>query len=152
LELDPRKDDLMKKARTEKKGIPQVFGGNARPGVAEALRPNAGISEKGSESKQTASGSDADVGSLIPAVSYEQIAERAKAVWVRRGRVAGQDQANWYEAEAQLRADTMTAYEKIRPLTWDAAARKCLDVYREVLSRDEQGSDNRRSLETRFVE
>jgi glycosyltransferase involved in cell wall biosynthesis len=28
-----------------------------------------------------------------------------------------------------------TAYEEIRPLTWDAAARKCLDVYREVISR-----------------
>jgi glycogen(starch) synthase len=26
------------------------------------------------------------------------------------------------------------AYEEIRPLTWDAAARKCLDVYREALS------------------
>ena len=96
----------MKTARTEKKGIPQVSCGNARPGAAEALPPNAGISEKGSESKQTACGSDADATSLIPAVSHEQIAERAKAVWVQRGRVAGQDQANWYEAEAQLRAES----------------------------------------------
>jgi len=32
------------------------------------------------------------------------------------------------------------AYEEIRPLTWDAAARKCLEVYREALSQPEYRS------------
>lgn len=36
----------------------------------------------------------------------------------------------------------LTAYEEIRPLTWDAAARKCVDVYREALSRQGQGLDD----------
>jgi hypothetical protein len=100
--LDLRKDELMKTDRTEKKGITQILGSKARPGVAEALRPNAGISKRQGESEQAARGSDADVTSLIPVVSHEQIAERAKAIWAQRGRVGGQDQANWYEAEAQL--------------------------------------------------
>jgi glycogen synthase len=37
-----------------------------------------------------------------------------------------------------------TAYEEIRPLTWDAAARKCLKVYREALSQPEYRSARRR--------
>jgi hypothetical protein len=96
----------MKTDRTEKKGITQILGGNARPGVAEALRPNTGITKKRGEAEQTACGSNAHVTSLIPAVSHERITERAKAIWIQRGRVAGQDQANWYEAEAQLRTES----------------------------------------------
>ncbi len=96
----------MKTDRTEKKGITQILGSNARPGVAEALRPNAGIGKKRGESEQSARGSDAHVTSLIPAATHEQIAERAKAIWVQGGRVGGQDQADWYEAEAQLRAQS----------------------------------------------
>jgi hypothetical protein len=102
--LTPGKDELMKTTRTEKTGISQIAGSNARPGVVEALRPNAGITKKQSDSKQTPHGSDAT--RLIPAVSHEQITERARAIWIQRGRVAGQDQANWYEAEAQLRAES----------------------------------------------
>ena len=96
----------MKTTNTEKKGVSQISGSNARPGVVEALRPNAAITRKQSDSKQTPYGSDADATRLIPAVSHEQITERAKAIWIQRGRVAGQDQANWYEAEAQLRAES----------------------------------------------
>ena len=96
----------MKTARTEKKGVIQMSGSHVRPGVVEALRPNAGITKKQGDSKQTPCGSEADATRLIPAVSQEQITERAKAIWIQRGRVAGQDQANWYEAEAQLRAES----------------------------------------------
>ena len=96
----------MKTNSTEKKGVSQISGSNARPGVVEALRPNAGITKKQSDSKQTLYGSDADATRLIPAVSHEQITERAKALWTQHGCVAGQDQADWYEAEAQLRTES----------------------------------------------
>jgi len=37
--------------------------------------------------------------------THEQIAQRAETIWRKRGRVAGQDEQNWHEAEAQLRAE-----------------------------------------------
>jgi hypothetical protein len=45
--------------------------------------------------------------SARPATSptHEQIAQRAQAIWHRRGRPAGQDEQNWHEAEAELRAE-----------------------------------------------
>jgi hypothetical protein len=37
--------------------------------------------------------------------THEQIAQRAEAIWRKRGCPAGQDAQNWHEAEAQLRAE-----------------------------------------------
>ncbi len=38
-------------------------------------------------------------------ITHEQIAQRAREIWVKRGRVPGQDEKNWLEAEAQLKAE-----------------------------------------------
>ena len=37
--------------------------------------------------------------------SHEQIAERARDIWRRKGQPAGQDEQNWLEAIEELRAD-----------------------------------------------
>lgn len=39
------------------------------------------------------------------APTYEQIAQRAEAIWLQKGCKPGQDEQNWREAEAQLRAE-----------------------------------------------
>lgn len=39
------------------------------------------------------------------APSHDQIAERAKAIWLAGGCLLGQDQEHWYTAEAQLRTE-----------------------------------------------
>lgn len=39
------------------------------------------------------------------ALSHEQIADRAYTIWLRRGRMLGDDARNWAEAEAQLKAE-----------------------------------------------
>ena len=96
----------MKTARTEKKGVTQTSNGKARSSTVEALRPNSGNTEKRGTSKQDPCGLDTPVAPLIATRSHEQITERAKAIWAQHGRVAGQDQANWYEAEAQLRTES----------------------------------------------
>jgi len=44
-------------------------------------------------------------GGPFPVLTHEQIAERARTIWVERGRVPGEDQRNWHEAEAQLRRE-----------------------------------------------
>ena len=41
----------------------------------------------------------------IVALSHEQIAERAKSIWMNRGCPTHQDDINWYEAENQLKKE-----------------------------------------------
>ena len=38
-------------------------------------------------------------------LSHEQIAERAKNIWINRGCPSNQDEQNWYEAETQLKKE-----------------------------------------------
>jgi len=40
-----------------------------------------------------------------PTITHEQIAERARAIWRQRGCPSGDDEKNWYEAEAQLESE-----------------------------------------------
>lgn len=96
----------MKTVKTEKKGITQTSNSNARSSSAEALRPNSGNTEKRGTSKQASCDLDTPVTPLIATRSHEQITERAKVIWAQHGCVAGQDQADWYEAEAQLRNES----------------------------------------------
>jgi hypothetical protein len=42
------------------------------------------------------------------AITHEQIAERAKAIWKKHGCIPGCDEQNWYEAETQLKAELET--------------------------------------------
>jgi hypothetical protein len=76
-----------------------VSGGavSARPGVPRGR--NTGKSKRsGSEAKARAS--------VRPkAPTQEQIAERAKLIWQEHGCVLDQDESNWFEAEAQLKAE-----------------------------------------------
>jgi len=41
----------------------------------------------------------------IVALTHEQIAERAKSIWMKRGCPNGQDEKNWQEAENQLKKE-----------------------------------------------
>jgi len=45
-----------------------------------------------------------------PVLTHEQIAARAKAIWQAKGCKPGQDTQNWFEAEAQLKAELGMAY------------------------------------------
>jgi hypothetical protein len=99
----------MKTPRTEKKGITQTSSSNARSSSIEALRPSSGNTNTGNQdtARQASCGPNPPpVAPLTATISHERVTERAKAIWVQRGRVAGQDQADWYEAEAQLRAES----------------------------------------------
>ena len=41
----------------------------------------------------------------IVALTHEQVAERAKTIWMNRGCPTNQDEKNWYEAESQLKQE-----------------------------------------------
>jgi len=40
-----------------------------------------------------------------PTPTHEQISRRAHEIWLKRGSKPGQDEQNWLEAEAQLKAE-----------------------------------------------
>jgi len=95
----------MKKAHMNNKGITQTFHNSARSRSVQTPRPNSRDTEKPGRSTLVSTGLNNSVGSQASTPSHEQIAERARAIWIQHGRLDGQDKADWYEAEAQLRAE-----------------------------------------------
>jgi Protein of unknown function (DUF2934) len=83
----------------------------ARKATQVASRPSAGSQTKTAprktktvvkDVKPRGKSSPAEVGQ---APSLEQISVRAYEIWLRKGRPLGQDQRNWLEAEAELKAN-----------------------------------------------
>jgi hypothetical protein len=65
--------------------------GSASSGTAVATAPRPGTTETSSNAVVT--------------LAYEQIAQRAEEIWIKKGRLPGQDEQNWLEAERQLMAE-----------------------------------------------
>jgi hypothetical protein len=40
--------------------------------------------------------------SNVEQIAHERIADRARSIWMSRGCLPGQDEANWYQAEREL--------------------------------------------------
>jgi hypothetical protein len=70
-------------------------GGKAVPLVTTGKR----------NTKGTRTGSTSKSARPAAGPTHAQIAERAESIWRKRGCVSGQDEQNWHEAEAQLRAE-----------------------------------------------
>ena len=85
-----------------------------KAGSTHAAEPNVGSGGTGSASRRPATGKKAgqpspdSLGRLFGQTSrlpHERIAERARALWLASGCRPGRDEENWYEAEAQLKAE-----------------------------------------------
>ena len=83
----------------------------ARKATQVASRPSAGSKTKTTPRKTKTvvksvkprgKSSPAEV---VQAPTLEQIQVRAYEIWLRKGRPLGQDQRNWLEAEAELKAN-----------------------------------------------
>ena len=85
----------MKKARAGHESVTQTSHSSAQSGSVEALRPHSGNPETQGRSMPVSPGSDTPM-----MLNHEEIMKRARAIWIQ-----GRDKADWYEAEAQLRAD-----------------------------------------------
>lgn len=76
-----------------------------------------GRTASASRSKRTADSSVSEKSATSPKTNFrakiiktsgpthQQIADRAKEIWRKKGCPAGQDEMNWYEAEAQLKQE-----------------------------------------------
>lgn len=77
-------------AKNGKRNTPKTTD-SISSGTAVATSPRPGITE-------TPSGG-------VATLTYEQIAQRAQEIWIKKGRLPGQDEQNWLEAERQLKAE-----------------------------------------------
>ena len=79
-------------ARSSNRTVPTTTG-NVYSGAATvtATRPTTGV-----KTPQATSGK-------MP--TYDQIAQRAREIWTKKGCLPGQDEQNWLEAERQLKAE-----------------------------------------------
>ncbi len=64
-----------------------------------------GYSQSQAKGIPTVAVSPGKTSSAAPRLTHEQIAERAKSLWLASGCLPGRDQQNWLEAEAQLKAE-----------------------------------------------
>jgi hypothetical protein len=53
----------------------------------------------------------------LPAISHEEISQRAQAIWEQRGRPEGEDANNWLQAERELQQERSQAAEVERGLS-----------------------------------
>ena len=86
--------------KTVKDAVVSSANRTSSPAGATSRRPASGV-----KGQQTASSSKDGGGAQTRVPTHHQIAERARAIWLGRGCVAGEDERNWLEAEAQLRQE-----------------------------------------------
>ena len=58
-----------------------------------------------SETKDQGYGSKVNPSESATTLTHERIAERARTIWQNHGCKSGEDEQNWFEAEAQLKAE-----------------------------------------------
>ena len=88
-----------------RKGVSKTTGTSTKRGRAakgestqpEPSRGEAIVGERSTEMDQAGGGT--------ATVSHDDIAQRAKVIWERRGRPHGEDEKNWREAEEELRRE-----------------------------------------------
>ncbi|MFC1652899.1 DUF2934 domain-containing protein [Planctomycetota bacterium] len=88
----------MKKTRAIQEGITQTSHGSTQSISAEALLPHSGNPKALDRSTSVSQELETPI-----MLNHEQIMKRARAIWIQHGRLEGQDKADWYAAEAQLR-------------------------------------------------
>ena len=76
-----------------------------RVGRVTTMLPNVGNVRGVSEIKDKVVGSKANPSVSATMLTHERIAERARIIWQSSGCRSGEDERNWSEAEAQLKAE-----------------------------------------------
>jgi len=73
--------------------------GNSGTATATAPRPATSTTTHTTAHPQSA------VSTKSRTPTYEQIAQRAREIWTKKGCLPGQDEQNWLDAERQLKAE-----------------------------------------------
>ena len=89
-------------AKTNKKSETSTAGSRTSSTGRSQRTASSSSSEKSVSSSKTNINSRKERPDVL---SQKQIADRAKEIWRKKGCPAGQDESNWYEAEAQLKKE-----------------------------------------------
>lgn len=88
-----------------KNSISQKSNKGVQLGKIITVQPKAGSVKGVGGPKDPACGSKVNLSESATALTQERIAERARVLWQSRGCRPGEDERNWSEAEAQLKAE-----------------------------------------------
>jgi len=84
--------------KTARNTVPTNSGFRSGTGTATTVRPASPKSQQATVTAKSGAGKSAKI-------SHEQVALRAREIWMKRGCLPGQDEQNWLEAERQLKAE-----------------------------------------------
>jgi hypothetical protein len=90
-------------AKTNKKMENSVIGGKTTSSYESVSM--VGVPRTGSPQPQPAKTLGATGTMPAPSLTRQQIEERAREIWRKKGCPVGQDEKNWLEAEAQLKRE-----------------------------------------------
>jgi len=79
----------------------ETFSPTGTFGTATATAPRPATTKM----PQATAGSQSVASTRTTTPTYEQIAQRAREIWTKKGCLPGQDEQNWLEAERQLKAE-----------------------------------------------
>ena len=95
-----RKAAAKKKTAAKKSPKQTASGTNRTAGSSTAKQTTTGGSAKRTTAKRA---TPSRAGTQVELkITHDQIARRAYEIWLAKGRLPGQEQQNWYEAEAEL--------------------------------------------------
>ena len=90
---------MAKKRMNQKRNI------NVHSGPVMTAQPQVASVKSTGASQNPARSSKVNLAAPETTLTHEQIAERAWCIWQNRGCSPGEDERNWLEAEAQLKAE-----------------------------------------------
>ena len=88
-----------------KNSISQKSNKGFQLGKIITMQPKTGSIKGACGPKDPACGSKVNLSEPATALTHEQITERARVIWQNSGCRPGEDERNWSEAEAQLKAE-----------------------------------------------
>jgi hypothetical protein len=89
----------------EKKSISQKSNKGVQFGRIITVQPKVGSVKSVGEPKVPACDSKVNLSEPATELTHQRIAEQARLIWQSRGCRAGEDERNWYEAKAHLKAE-----------------------------------------------
>jgi hypothetical protein len=90
------------------KGSRRANGKGVEPAQEKAVQSARAASGRGTQtvaSVEAETPTEAGQSPKTVTLTHEQIVERARVLWQQRGCRPGEDERNWYEAEAQLKRE-----------------------------------------------
>ena len=80
-----------------------------KPGKAKVVPVGAPSTEAKEKGRKAQAKANENASLNVPTqITHQMIAQRARSIWISKGRVSGQDEAIWYQAEMEPNTERKT--------------------------------------------